>query len=161
MPTTGALDGTRKRLTYADLVAFKALIDATDCNAEGRRLVLCSDHWNDLLLDRANFGDKFINYETGKVLNVLNFQIYPWITCPKYTIGNVKVAFGAVAPAGAKQASVFFQKDNIGKKTGLTKQYFLPAAQNPRTQSNELNYRHYFVAMPFLNTYIGAITSGT
>ncbi len=161
MATTGADDGTgRKRMTYADLVAYKAKVDATDCDPEGRRLVLCADHWNDLLLDRANFGDKFINYETGKVLNVLNFEIFPYIKCPIFKTDATKLAFGAVVPAGAKQASVFFQKDNIGKKTGITKQYFLKAENNPGSQSNELNYRHYFVAMPYLNTYIGAIVSG-
>lgn len=160
--TTGADDGTgRKRLTYNDLVALKSKIDANDTDQMGRRLVLCSDHWNDLALDRDRFGDKFMNYETGKVMNVLNFEIYPYIACPQFTAAGVKVAFGAVAPAGSHQASVFFQKDNIGKKTGDTKQYFLPAVQNPRTQSNELNYRHYFVAMPYKARYIGAIVSGT
>jgi hypothetical protein len=159
--TTGETVGTRKRMIYDDLVAFKAKIDDTDCNPEGRRLVLCNDHWNDLLLDRKNFGDKFINYEAGKVLNVLNFEIFPWIGSPYYTTAGAKVAFGAVNPVGSKQASVFFQKDNIGKKTGITKQYFVKAENNPRGQANELNYRHYFVAMPFLNNYIGAILSAT
>ncbi|MFC4262466.1 hypothetical protein ACFOWM_06240 [Ferruginibacter yonginensis] len=160
--TTGDDDGTgRRRLTYDDLVRFKKAIDDTDCNPLGRRLVLCNDHWNDLLLDRKNFGDQFINYKTGSVLEVLGFTFYQWIQTPKYTSAGAKVAFGAVAPAGSRAASVFFQKDNIGKKTGNTTQYFLKAENNPRTQSNELNYRHYFVAMPFLNEYIGAIRSAS
>ncbi len=162
LATTGAPDANgRKRLTYEDLVALKALIDKTDCNPMGRRLVLCSEHWNDLLLDRKNFGDKLVNYTTGTVLNMLGFEIYEYILCPKYTTTGAKVAWGvANPPATATQASIFFQKDNIGKKTGNTKQYFLPSAQNPRTQSNELNYRHYYVAIPFLNRYIGAIVNG-
>lgn len=161
MVTTGETVGTRKRCTYDDLVNFKALLDANDCNPEGRRLVLCSDHWNDLLLDRKNFGDKFINYQAGTVLNVLNFEIFPWIQCPKYTTAGAKVAWGAIAPVGSKQGSVFFQKDNIGKKTGVTKQYYTPSQLNPKTQTNDLAYRHYFVAIPYLNNYIGAIISAT
>ena len=160
--TTGAADSTgRKRLTYDDVVAFKAAIDATDCNPMGRRLVLCGDHWNDLLLDRKNFGDKFINYVAGEVLDLLGFKVYPYQLCPKFTTAGTKVAWGVVnPPATAKQASIFFQENNIGKKTGDTKQYFVASAQNPRTQANELNYRHYYVAIPFLNRYIGAIVNG-
>lgn len=159
MFTTGeaAPDG-RIRLTYNDLVAFKALIDATDCDPTGRRLVLCNDHWNDLLLDRANFGDRLINYNEGKVLNLLGFEVYQYLLNPYYREGE-KLPFGVVPNSEHRQASIFFQKDNIGKKTGDTKQYFVPSAQNPRMQSNELAYRHYFVAMPYLNTYIGALVS--
>jgi hypothetical protein len=162
MATTGTADATgRKRLVYEDLVAFKDLLDKNDTPKVGRRLVLCSDHFNDLLLDRKNFGDKFINYVAGSVISFLGFDMYEYLACPLFTTAGAKVAWGvANPPATAKQASIFFQKDNIGKKTGETFQYFTAAAQNPRTQSNELNYRHYFVAMPFLNNYIGAIVNG-
>jgi hypothetical protein len=161
MVTTGATVGARKRLTYADLVDFRAALKTANVKPEGWRLVLCNDHWNDLLLDRANFGDTFLNYKTGEVLNVLGFEMYQYDGSPFYTTAGVKVAFGAVNPAGAMQASIFFQKDNIGKKTGITKQYFVKAENNPRSQSNELNYRHYFVAMPYQAHSIGAILSAT
>jgi hypothetical protein len=44
-------------------------------------------------------------------------------------------------------------------KTGITKQYFNPASLNPKTQTNELNYRHYFIVAPKQKKYYGAIVS--
>ena len=39
----------------------------------------------------------------------------------------------------------------------MTKQYFKEAKNDPEAQTNLLNYRHYFIAMPFDNKAIGAI----
>lgn len=155
-----AASGVRKPLVYADLIALKAKLDAAGVDAEGRRLVLCNDHWNDLLLDRNNFGNQLVDYNAGKPApQVAGFTLFNYINNPIYTNAGAKKAFGAAASAGEYQASVCFHEQNVGKKTGKTKQYFLPAQQNPRNQSNELNYRHYFIVMPFQNKMIGAIYS--
>lgn len=158
--TTGTAVNGRKPLLYADLVSLKRRLDAAGVDVEGRRLVLCGDHWNDLLLDRNNFGNQLIDYNAGKPApQVAGFKIYQYISNPIYTTGNAKKAFGASAGVNEFQASICFHEGNVGKKTGNTKQYFLSAALNPRNQSNELNYRHYYVVMPFQNKYIGAIRS--
>lgn len=155
--TTGADDGTgRKRMTYADYVRARLA-----CKGWGNdvRLVLCADHLNDILLDRANFGDKLINYNEATLsTRIAGFNNYEYANNPMFLAG-VKQAFGS-AVANAKEGSVFFVPGNVAKKTGLTKQYFRPAAIDPENQTNVLNYRHYFIAAPLQNKFIGAIASG-
>lgn len=157
--TAEATPGGRLRLVYEDLVSLKEAFDAIDgCPAEGRRLVLNTDHYNDLLRDRKNFGDQLVNYKTGDVApTIAGFEIYSYVTMPYFTSVGVKKAYGSVAVAGDKKASIAFVKDNIAKKTGNTKQYFTAAADNPTTQTNQLAYRHYFIAVPFQAKWIGAI----
>ena len=65
--------------------------------------------------------------------------------------------YGAIPAATAERASIAYHVDNIAKKTGNTKQYFVAAKDNPKGQTNDLAYRHYFVATPFRNKYMAAI----
>lgn len=155
---SGADDGTgRKRLVYADLVSLKSKFDGMEVDTEGRRLVLTTDHWNDLLLDRDRFGDTFSNYSTGKVAPmVAGFEVMQFIANPYYT-GTNKKAFGAAPVAGDYRASFAFYVPNVAKKTGMTKQYFADAKIDPQNQINKLAYRHYFIAVPKRNKYIAAI----
>jgi hypothetical protein len=152
-------DGARLRLTYQDLVDHKAQYDKLQVPAVGRRLVLCSDHWNDLLLDRRRFGDMLANYKTGDVAPMIaGFEIYQYINNPLFDNG-AKLAYGSVAGVGEYQASVSFYISNIAMKTGLTRQYFAPAGIDPQNQTNKLAYRHYFICVPKRLKYIGAIGS--
>jgi len=149
-PATG-----KKRLVYADLVEAKRRVKGWgQC-----RLVLTNDHYNDLLLDRKNFGDKLVNYTKGQVNPVIaNFEIHTFEgAMPVFTAAGVKKPYGSVAVATDNEASVIFVKEAIAKKTGLTKQYFAKAENNPTNQTNDLAYRHYFVVVPFQNKKIGAI----
>src|SRR5690606_14965807 len=134
-------------LIYDDLVNMKDALDAIEgIGVEDRRLVLCSRHWNDLLRDRKNFGDKLVNYTKGQPAPVIaGFELYQYGGNPLFTSAGAKKAFGAVKEAGDRQASVVFWKDAIAKKTGLTKQYFAKASTDPENQTNKLNYRHYFI----------------
>jgi hypothetical protein len=160
LSTTGDAIAGRKRLIYEDVVALKDALDKAGIDAVGRRLVLCTDHWNDLLIDRKNFGDQLVNYKTGDVAPIIaGFKIYSYINNPLYVTAGTKKTFGVAAAGGDYQASVCFHESNVAKKTGNTKQYFIAAAQNPRNQTNELNYRHYYIVMPFQNKAIGAIRS--
>lgn len=157
---TGGPDGLtdadgRPRLTYEDLVAAK---EATKGFGD-KRLVLHESHWNDLLLDRKNFGNQLVDYAKGKPAPLIaSFEIHKYDgDMPIYTAAKAKKPFGAIVEAGDKVASVIFVKEAIAKKTGLTKQYFAKAENNPKTQTNDLSYRHYFVATPYENKKIGAI----
>lgn len=157
---TGPPDPTgRPTLIYNDLVYARRGLDAMDTPQENRRLILTSDHWNDLLLDRKNFGDQLVNYNTGKPAPIIaGFEIFSYINNPLFDITTkTKKPFGAIATANDRQASVMFYVPNTGKKTGLTKQYYLPSELNPKGQSNELNYRHYFIVTPVRKQYLGAI----
>lgn len=155
--------GTRICLTYLDLVDFRAACVTAGMDFEGGdvRLVLCDDHYNDLLKDRDNFGDQLKNIGTGQVAPViLGFKIYTYAACPYYN-GATKLAYGATPSAGQYQASFAFDETNVAKKTGKTRQYFTAAGTDTRTQSNSLNYRHYYIFMPKRVKYIAAITSDT
>lgn len=162
--TTGAVDagGTRKRLVYGDLVALKDKFDNLLISAIGRRLVLSTDHWNDLLLDRANFGNMLVNYKTGDVApKIAGFDIYQNTENPYVNATTkVKVVYGVAAGTGDYRASVAFAMQNVAKKTGMTKQYFADAKSDPENQTNKLNYRHYFIVVPKRIQQIGAIASG-
>ncbi|QTE36021.1 hypothetical protein J3L18_23195 [Mucilaginibacter gossypii] len=154
-------DGDRLILVYEDLVDHKKQYDLMEVPEVGRRLVLCSDHWNDLLLDRKRFGDLLVNYTKGSTVPMIaGFELYQYIGNPSYNGDTLaKLAYGSVPGDHQYKASVSFYTPNIAKKTGYTRQYFLPAPLNPANQSNDLAYRHYFMAVPKQAKYIGAIVS--
>ncbi len=161
--TTGEDDGTgRKRLTRKDINALKKQFDELQIPALGRRLVLSSDHSDDIQNFDQKFADQFYNLQSGKVYKIAGFEIYEYVNNPYFNATTgVKKAFGAIPTAGTDfQASVAFYDGNVAKKTGSTKQYFSPAKSDTATQSNKLNYRHYFICVPKRNMYIGAIASG-
>ena len=151
---------TRKTCTYEDIVALAEAFDNAECPEDGRRLVLCSDHWSDMLLDRKNFGDHVANYTTGTVLDIAGFKVYKATYAPRYnSIGEGKLPYGTVPDAKEYRASVAFWEGNVAIKTGITKQYFSEASTKPTNPVNELNYRHYFMMLPKQNKWIGALTS--
>lgn len=59
--TTGAADTTtgRKKMTVNDVLTLKRKMDALGVPAQGRRLVLCSDHVNDLLETSQVFKEQY------------------------------------------------------------------------------------------------------
>lgn len=143
--------------TYEDLVALTAKADDAGWPQEGRRLVLCNKHYNDLLKDRKNFGDQLINYRKGEISPVIvGWEIKKYIANPHYNNG-VKKAFGEVPTSGDKPASIAFVLDNTAKKTGLTKQYFSEAGKDPENQANLLSIRHYFIATAVEDKWRGAL----
>lgn len=155
---TGTVVNGFATLTYEDLVALKNRLDADEVAPTGRRIVLSTRHWNDLLVDRKNFGDQLVNYRTGMPAPMIaGFELFQYNGNPLYTSAGVKKAFGAVKDAGDREGSVAFWTGGIAKKTGLTKQYFNPAKSDTANQANLLNYRHYFMALPFESRFIGAI----
>lgn len=161
--TTGDLVNNRRRLVYADLVSLKAKMNLNE-DDQDLVLVLCSEHYNDLLLDRQNFGNLLIDYNAGKpVPRIAGFEVHTYIANPRYSVAGVKKAFGSVpdntAGAADLQGSFAFVKTNVAKKTGITRQYFAPAVIDPANQVNKVNYRHYFMALPFQAGKNGAIIS--
>lgn len=144
--------------TYSDLVALKKAADKAKWPIEGRRLVLTPKHWNELLEDRGRFAELLINHKTGEVLPMIaGWEITQYVNTPVYKADGNKRAFGEVVESTDKEASVAFVVDNVGKKTGITKQYYSEAKTSPTTQANLLAYRHYFIATPVESKYIAAL----
>jgi len=163
LKTTGEIAGGgasgRRRLTRADIISLKAAFDEAKIPTAGRRLVLCTDHVNDLLLEDQKFADQYYNYTTGKIANLYGFEVFEFANCPLYTTAGNKKAVGASATTGEYQASFAFFDKRVFKATGSTKMYYSEASTDPENQRNLVNFRHYFIAMPKKSDAIGAIMS--
>ena len=155
LATTGEATDGRKRLTRADILSLKAAFDKLRVPTEGRRLVLCTDHVNDLLSLDQKFADQYYNYTTGKIANLFGFQVYEFANCPTFTTAGQKEALGGAG----NQASFAFYVPRIFKATGSTKMYYSEAATDPLNQRNLINFRHYFLCMPKLQEAVAAIYS--
>lgn len=150
LKTSGDVDKEtgRKRLTPDDLVEMKRALDNLKVPSENRRLVLCPDHVNDLLLVDQRFREQYnIDRNTGKVGNLYGFQIYEYGNNPVYTTAGKKKAVGATSDTGEFQCSFAFYTPRVFKATGSTKMYFSEAQKDPEYQRNKINFRHYFICM--------------
>lgn len=161
--TTGADDGTgRKKLKKSDLIRLKRAIDKLGLDEEGRILVLCSDHYNDLLED-ADTKNLFANQHQDEASGKLNrmiagFKIYWYNGCPEFTAATkVKLSYGTVPGAGDYKASVFFLAQDMFRATGRSKNY--TKQPEPSTQQWEYNVRHNAIVLPRKQRAIAAIVS--
>ena len=158
--TDGADDGTgRKRLQLVNIVALKKGMDDAGVPKKGRRLVLCNDHINDLLLVDQKFRDQYYNYTTGKIANMLGFEIFEYTNNPYYSAAGAKKAFGSVPEATDYRASIAFYTKRMFKATGSTKMYWSPAANDTEYHRNKVNFEHRAIVLPKTQDAIGAIRS--
>ena len=151
LKTSGARDAAtgRIKLIPQDLINLKKALDNLKVPATGRRLVLCTDHVNDLLEVDQNFKEQYnINRNDGTVGRLYGFDIYEFANNPVYTTAGVKKAVGATPGTGEFQCSFAFYTQRVFKATGSTKMYFSPAETDPEYQRNKVNFRHYFICMP-------------
>lgn len=159
--TTGAADGQRNKLKREDIISLKKKFDTIKVPTNGRILVLCSDHVNDLLEADQKFRDQYYNYTTGKIANMYSFEVHEYPNAPYYDgVHSTKKAFGATPGDTDFQASVAFYAPRMFKAAGTTKTYQSRAVDNPTTQENLMNFRHYYIALPKKQEAIGAIISG-
>lgn len=158
--TTGAADAAgRKKLVVQDIIALKRAFDNMEVPEDGRVLVLCPDHVNDLLEQEQTFKDKFYNYTTGKLLNMFGFEVYTYVNCPYFTKEGVKVPYNATPAATDTKGSFAFYRPLMFKAQGTTKMYYSEARTNPQTQESLVNFRHYYIVLPKKQLAIGAIYS--
>lgn len=159
VPTSGEDDNGRKKCTRKDIIALKRKLDALQVPTAGRRLVLCSDHVNDLLEDDQKFRDQYYNYTTGKIANMYGFEVYEFENCPYFTKEGTKVPFKNTPSGTDHQASFCFYTKRVFRAQGSTKMYYRDAQTNPDYQQNEVNFRHYYIVLPKKMEAIGAIYS--
>lgn len=151
LTTTGPVDAAtgRKRLVFGDLVALKNALDKLGVPAEGRRLVLCSDHSNDLLLVSQTYQQMYnIDRNTGRIGMLAGFEIYEFDYNPVYTAAGKKKAVMSVPGEGESRCSFAFYTQRVFKATGSTKMYYSEAATDPDYQRSKINFTHRFVCMP-------------
>ena len=159
VPTSGEDDNGRKKCTRKDIIALKRKLDALQVPTAGRRLVLCSDHVNDLLEDDQKFRDQYYNYTTGKIANMYGFEVYEFENCPYFTKEGTKVPFKNSPSGTDHQASFCFYTKRVFRAQGSTKMYYRDAQTNPEYQQNEVNFRHYYIVLPKKMEALGAIYS--
>ncbi|KAA6336269.1 hypothetical protein EZS27_015556 [termite gut metagenome] len=163
LKTTGEIVGGtatgRRRLQLADIVALKDAFDKLEIPVQNRRLVLCSDHVNDLLLTEQKFAAQFYNYTSGKIANLYGFEVYEYSNNPVYRVAGSKLPFDTTAGANEFQASVAFYTKRVFKATGSTTMYYSEAKTDPLNQRSLINFRHYFIVLPKKKDAFGAIMS--
>ena len=163
LATTGDRDETtgRLKMTVKDLLAMKAALDKLKVPVANRRLVLCTDHVNDLLETDQRFKEQYnIDRNTGKVGKLYGFDIYEYANTPYYTTKGVKKDVGATGDTGEFQCSFAFYTPRVFKATGSTKMYWSAAENDPEYQRNKVNFRHYFICMPKKEDAGVVMTSG-
>ena len=163
LTTTGARDADtgRLKLCVQDIINLKRALDKLKVPADNRRLVLCTDHVNDLLEASQVFKEQYnINRIDGTVGKLFGFNIYEFANNPLYTTVGEKKAVGATAEAGEFQCSFAFYVPRVFKATGSTKMYYSEASTDPEYQRNKINFRHYFVCLPKKADAGGVIMSG-
>lgn len=151
LATTGDQDPEtgRLRLSPSDVVRMKAALDKLKVPADNRRLVLSTDHVNDLLMADQKFKEQYsLNTVDGKVGRLYGFDIYEYVNTPLYTQAGEKKKLGEAAAAGEFNCSFAFYTKRVFKATGTTKMYYSPAETDPEYQRNKINFRHYFICMP-------------
>lgn len=163
LKTTGDVEGGaatgRRMMQRSDIIALKKKFDVMQVPTEDRRLVLCPDHVNDLLMQDQKFAEQYYNYTTGKIANLYGFQVYEFVNNPVYKAAGTKVAFGTAAGANEFQASVAFYGKMTFKATDSTKMYYSEAKTDPENQRSLINFRHYFIVLPKKKEAIAAIMS--
>lgn len=161
--TTGSAtsDGSRLRLKWDDIVALRQAWTDADFAIEDLRLVLCSDHVNDLILADTAFQKSYANFKDGIITNQLGFEIREYSQNPYFNVSTkAKLSFGGVVTASHRRASVVFNK-GLGRKALTTaKMYYSEAKTDPLNQRNLVNFRKYGIVMPSQMREIGAIVSG-
>ena len=149
--TTGERDADtgRLKLTVQDVINMKRSLDKLKVPSQNRRLVLSTDHVNDLLETSQTFKEQYnINRADGTVGRLFGFDIYEFANNPLYTTAGRKKDVGAAASAGEFQCSFAFYTPRVFKCTGSTKMYYSEASTDPEYQRNKINFRHYFICMP-------------
>lgn len=151
LSTSGETDKEtgRVKLCMNDIIRLKKALDKLNVPVEGRRLVLCNDHVNDLLETDQVFKEQYnINRTDGTVGRQYGFDIYEYAENPVFTTAGKKKAVSSAAAANEYQGSFAFYTGRVFKATGSTKMYYSQANNDPLHQRNLIDYRHYFIVLP-------------
>ncbi|EWC93188.1 hypothetical protein [Porphyromonas catoniae] len=145
-----AAEGGRKKLTLSDLLRLKKWFDGKNIPQGQRVLVLCSDHVQDLLSVSETFLRQYnLDNVNGMVGRLYGFDIYEMSSSPLYdATAKTKLAYGAVAQAKHKPASIAYHDKSMMRATGTLKTYSSKAEEDPLHHRNLFNVRQRAICMP-------------
>lgn len=157
--TTGEADGTRKRLSYKDIIMLKSRFDVAEIPLEDRVLVLTPDHVTDLLLEDIKLFKNLTDLKDGKPFNFAGFSILQFSRPPRYTLKGdkyEKAAFGKETQTD-KPASFAFQASEVMKADGNL--YLYKREDDPEQRGTIIGFDKRFIAFTFRDKGVGAIVS--
>lgn len=160
LETTGALDGTRKMLTKADIIRLKKALDTASVPKTGRVLVLSSIHANDLLIEDSVFEKGYQNRVDGAIaMNYYGFKIYEEVYTPTYhATTKVKLAFDSVT--AGRTSSIVFHKSSVVKAKGTVERFSRDKKNDPENRKSVVGYQLYFGCFAIQDQGLAAIIDG-
>lgn len=158
IPTTGSLNGNRKRLAIEDILLLKERFDDANVPLENRYLVLNPKHLTDLiLLDFKAFKD-ITDIMNGTPKRFAGFGILQFSRPALYNGTTFeKVPWGAVSTGEHVFCSFAFQGDEVMKADGSV--YMYAKEDDPEQRATIVGFDKRFIAMPISDKAIGAIVS--
>lgn len=158
--TTGAANGTRRTLSFEDVLALKERFDNMEIPVEERYLVLHPSHVTDLIgLDVKGFKD-ITDIVNGQPKRFAGFGILQFSRMPYYDLSTMeKLPWGAAPIPGNGFASFAFQAGEVMKADG---DIFMYSTENdPKERATIVGFDKRFIAVPIRNKGIGAIVSAS
>lgn len=155
--TTGATTGTRKALTFEDILNLKERFDSMEIPVEERYLVLHPSHVTDLIrLDVKGFKD-ITDIVNGQPKRFAGFGILQFSRMPLYDLDTMeKLPWGATG-VNTSFCSFAFHAGEIMKADG---DVFMYVTENdPKERATIVGFDKRFIAVPIRNKGIGAIVS--
>lgn len=155
-PKTTYAAGARLPFSFAMIIAAAQAFDALNLPQDGRILVLCTQHKQDLLNQDVNLFKGFTDYKSGMIGQLYGFDIYTSTQCPTYNNNTiVKNAFGA-APAGTDAiCSFFFMASEVMRAVGTMDLF--SRLRDPDVRGDLVGFQQRFVALSIRGKYQGAI----
>jgi len=164
--TNGSSDATtyaRKRIKMDNIIEAKRRLDDLKVPLQGRILVLCNRHIQDLLLIDEVFAKQYKDISAGQILNLYGFKIYQYLNTPLYKVVTgtlTKKAFGAAStPSTDQDSSIFFYNQRAFQCRGDVEMFYQDAFTNPQFRESVVGFRTYHICLPKKVTGFGAIVS--
>jgi hypothetical protein len=155
--TTGSATGTRKMITFDDVLMLKERFDNMEIPTEERYLVLHPSHVTDLIrLDVKGFKD-VTDIVNGQPKRFAGFGILQFSRMPMYDLDTMeKIPWGGTG-TDLGFCSFAFQAGEVMKADG---DVFMYVAENdPKERATIVGFDKRFIAVPIRNKGIGAIVS--
>ncbi len=154
---------TNGAITVKDIIAAKDKMDRLNLPLQGRKLVLCSSHVNQLLESEADskyFNPLYHRIADGKIANMYGFEVYENQNTVSYDASKKKKAFEATSANTDADASAFFFAPNAIKATGTAKMYQRKYSNDPENRESVIGFRLYHNCLAVQKVGFGAIVTG-
>lgn len=157
--TTGSVNGTRKTLSFEDILTLKERFDNMEIPVEERYLVLHPSHVTDLIrLDVKGFKD-ITDIVNGQPKRFAGFGILQFSRMPMYDLDTMKKLPWGSTGTNIAFSSFAFQAGEVMKADG---DIFMYSTENdPKERATIVGFDKRFIAVPIRNKGIGSIVSAS